>query len=270
MAANDIVLLDSLITKARDRLASAIDDSELFELFSFEQVLKSYEPTVDELESGWTDGGNDGGIDGFFIYVDQRAATPDASDYALRRNPSLDVHIISARRAASFEQQPVDSLISSLSEVFDLRLEIEQLSYPYNEWVLQQRSLLKDVFVSLADRQPILNITISYCSRGDLNQLAPNIQARALVLERTIKQLFSNANISVLFMGAAELLTLSRKTYDFTIRLPFTENPISREGKSFITLCKLRDYFKAISDDLGALRLIYLNRMCAISLETFR
>jgi hypothetical protein len=57
MAKNDVVLLDSLIEKARAQFAVS-DDSELFELFSFDQLLKQHEPSIDEIESGWSDGGN--------------------------------------------------------------------------------------------------------------------------------------------------------------------------------------------------------------------
>ena len=107
MAKNDIVLLDSLVEKSRARLPIK-DDSELFELFSFDQILKIYEPSIEELESGWTDGGNDGGIDGFFIYVDGRVATPNISNSALRKNPVIELHIISCKRTPRFEQQPID------------------------------------------------------------------------------------------------------------------------------------------------------------------
>lgn len=152
MAKNDVVLLDSLVDKARTRLGTKLDASELFKLFVFDQLLKPFEPSGEELESGWTDGGNDGGIDGFFVYVDQRNAVPNAEEFALRKNPSLDLYVITVRRTTKFEQQPIDSLISSLGELLDLRLGEDELSYPYNPWVLEQRSLFKSVFVSLADR----------------------------------------------------------------------------------------------------------------------
>jgi hypothetical protein len=205
MATNDIVLLDSLVGKAAARFSNPQDESELFELFAFEQVLKTYEPSFDELEGGWTDGGNDGGIDGFFIYVDQRPGTPDAADYALKRRPVIDVFVITCRRSATFEQQPIDSLISSLSELLDLRHEDGALSYPFNDAVLQQRKLFRDIFIGLADRDPSLILNVLYCSRGDTTKVAPNIVARANVLAGALKELFSEAKIETSFMGAAEL-----------------------------------------------------------------
>ncbi len=101
------MLLDSLVEKARTQIGDDRDVSELFELFTFDQLLKDYDPTFEELESGWTDGGNDGGLDGFFIYVDGRVVTPDVSDYALKKFPEIDVHIFTVKHAATFEQQPL-------------------------------------------------------------------------------------------------------------------------------------------------------------------
>jgi len=113
MAKNDVVLLDSLIDKSRSQFAVS-DDSELFELYGFNQLLKQHEPSFEDLETGWTDGGNDGGIDGFYICVDDRIATQSAREYALRKNPSISIYLMAARRSPKFEQQPIDSLISSL------------------------------------------------------------------------------------------------------------------------------------------------------------
>jgi len=253
MAKNDVVLLDSLIEKARAQF-SVSDDSELFELFCFNQLLKQHEPSFDELETGWTDGGNDGGIDGFFVYVDDRIATQNVSEYALRKNPAIDIYIITARRSSKFEQQPIDSLISSLSEVLDLTLNDDELSYPYNEDVTTQRSHFRSVFISLADRQPIVRIRIIYASRSDVSEPAPNIRARAEVLTKVLRELFSNAEINVDFCGAGELLALCRKGLDFQIRLPLAEAPIARVGNRFVILCKLTDYFKAVRDEAGTLK----------------
>ena len=56
------------------------------------------------------------------------------------------------------------------------------------------------------------------------------------------------------FAGAAELLAMARKGFDFRIRLPITETAITREGKNFIVLVTLRNYYQAITDETGALK----------------
>ena len=261
MARNDIVLLDSLVEKSISQLGEEKDASEIFELFSFDQLLKDYDPSFEELESGWTDGGNDGGIDGFFVFVDSRIATPEAHSYALRKFPEIDVHIFSVRRSAKFEQQPLDSLISSLAELFDLGIEEKRLKYPYNESVVEQRKLFSSLYISLADRQPILRIYVHYCSRGASSQVAPNLKSRADTLRSTLADLFSDVQVIVSFVGASELLGLARKQKDFTLRLPFIESYISREGKNYILLCTLTSYYRFVTDDQRSLRRITLGRL---------
>lgn len=77
MARNDVVLLDSIIEKTRASFRTELDDSEVFELFCFDQLLKDYDFSYEELESGWTDGPDDGGVDGFFSIIDGKLATQD-------------------------------------------------------------------------------------------------------------------------------------------------------------------------------------------------
>ncbi len=254
MAKNDLVLVDSLVTKAKAQLAIASDDSELFELFCFDQVLKDFDPSPDELESGWTDGGNDGGIDGFFIHVDGRVATPETKEYAARKGPSICLHILTVKRTPAFEQQPVDSLISSLGELLDLGVADRQLKYPYNEAILTQRDLFSSLYISLAERQPLLSVYIHYCSRGDSTKVSEQVSSRAQILTELVKGLFSQANVTFLFTGASELLAMARRQKDFSLRLPFLETYISREGKNYILLCSLSAYFRFITDADGVLR----------------
>ena len=69
MAKNDTLLLDGIIDdRIENKLPSSRRD-EAFEYLAFEQILKDYDLSSDEIESGSVDGRNDGGIDGFFILV---------------------------------------------------------------------------------------------------------------------------------------------------------------------------------------------------------
>ncbi len=178
MGTNDVVLLDSLVDKARARFGAS-DSSEIFELFCFEQLLKDSEPSYEELEAGWTDGPEDGGVDGFYVFVDGRLATDDAIEYAARRDPQLRVVIFTVRRSDSFQQEPLNALAASVGELFDLRKSESDLTYPFAEAVLLQRDLFHKAFVALADKRPRLTIQVYYCSRGDSRTLAGNLTTRA-------------------------------------------------------------------------------------------
>lgn len=254
MAKNDLVLLDSLVSKASSQFTTAKDSAEVLELFAFDQVLKDFDPSCDDLEAGWTDGSHDGGIDGFFVHIDGRIATPDSPKYAALKSPTIELSIFTVKSADTFTQQPVDSLITSLGELLDLGKSESELSYPYNEEVISQRKLFSQIYIELADRQPNLTIRICYCSRGDSNKVASPIRGRAGALKSLLKELFSNADVAIDFIGASELLEMARCQKDFSLRLPFVESYLSREGKNYILLSTLSSYYRFISDSDGNLR----------------
>jgi hypothetical protein len=254
MAQNDIVLLDSLVSRAKNRFGGQADDSELFELFCFEQVLKDLDPTYEELESGWTDGPEDGGIDGFFVYIDGRPASPLTIRQPSRINPDISVVFFSVKRTAAFQQDPINAIALSLVELLDLRKANDALAYPFNDAVINQRSIFHDAFVSLADKRPRINIVINYCSRGDTATLADNLTTRAAQLKDSLTALFSNASVDVHFQGAVELLNLARRQATYSLRLKFVENYISREGRNYVVLASLPEYCSFISDENGKLR----------------
>jgi hypothetical protein len=69
MAKNDVLLLDGIIDdRVNARLPSEKRD-EAFEYLSFEQATKDYDLSSEEILTGAIDGRGDGGIDGFFIFV---------------------------------------------------------------------------------------------------------------------------------------------------------------------------------------------------------
>ena len=70
MPTNDVILLDSLRQKNKPLYGTRDDESEYFELFSIDNVLKNFDLSLDELEDGWVDDSDDGGIDGFYVFVD--------------------------------------------------------------------------------------------------------------------------------------------------------------------------------------------------------
>jgi hypothetical protein len=254
LATNDVVLLDSLLQRIGSRYSTEASSSERFELFCFDQMLKQFDPTYDELSIGWVDGGNDGGIDGFFVYIDGRPCTGNSAAIASKLRPQIHIKIVSSRSSPRFEQQPLDSLHSSLSELLDLTKTPAELMYPYNSDVLRQRERFSTAYLELVEREPILTVTIDYCSRGDASQIAPNLRSRADALEELVRRLFGRVDIRCAFFGATELLHIARKQPDYSLRLPFTESYISREGKNFVVLSRLSDYFDFISDDSGQLR----------------
>ena len=63
MKSNDLIILDSIINQKKQEVAEDLSESDFFEVFTSDQILKNYELSYEELKDGKIGGGNDGGID---------------------------------------------------------------------------------------------------------------------------------------------------------------------------------------------------------------
>lgn len=253
MATNDVVLLDGIIDqRVNDRLPSAKRD-EVFEYFAFEQLLKNYDLSRDDLANGWVDGENDGGLDGFYTLVNGRVITDmDSLDW-LRQNAHIDVFLIIVKHHATFKQAPLDTAYASLAELFNLALEKTEFKGTYSSPVLAARSWFQGIYRYLAPDSPSLRFHIIYASRGDCVELGESVLARAEQIQALFGNLFSASTVEFQFAGAAELIALYRKKKEFSFALPFRE-ALSPSRDGYVLIVRLGDYFRFVIGDDGLLR----------------
>jgi hypothetical protein len=253
MAKNDVVLVDSIVQeRVKDGFPSKQLD-EVFEYFAFEQLLKDFDLSRDEIDTGWVDGRDDGGIDGFFIFVNGYMLQDLATFPWPKRNAEIEVQIITCKHHETFQQAPLNSLLASLPELLDLSKEDDYLKERYSADILQARTLLVAAYRHLSVARPSLNFRFSYASRGDSTQVAQNIQTRAEQIIGVAASLFSQCSASFEFVGAAELVALYRRTRSFSLDLRVIEC-ITTEPGSYVGIVRLDDYFRFITDETGNLR----------------
>jgi hypothetical protein len=252
MPSNDLLLLDSILQKNKGQYGTRADEGEYFELFSMDSVLKNYELSLEELQDGWVDGGDDGGIDGFYVFIDGIYLSEDFNLKYARSDPHFEVHVLTVKHADTFKQAPLTSLISSLPDLFQLALDIP--TNDFNEEILARRQRFKTAYIALADKRPSISIIVHYCTRGDLSGVHPTVLQKTDQLQKTLADLFGRSTAIVNLLGSAELLALAQRTRTYSLRIPFTETFISRDGSNFIILCRLRDYLTFITDEEDELR----------------
>lgn len=114
MTDNNIILLDKILERRRSETASSLSDSDYFEVFSFEQILKNYDLSYDELLVGGIGGGDDGGIDGFFTFINGDILREDTSTQNSKRNSNVDIYLIQAKRSASFSESAFNNVIPTV------------------------------------------------------------------------------------------------------------------------------------------------------------
>ena len=171
MAKNDKILIDGIIDERRDLKIPSDKQDEVFEFFVFEQLLKDYDLSREELEFGNVDGQNDGGIDGFYIFINGHLLIDPEKFNWPKSGSSLEVWIITCKHHDTFKQAPLDSLIASISELFDFTLDDDGLKGDYSEELLLQRNFLKQAYRKVSPRLREFKVNYYYASRGTTTEL---------------------------------------------------------------------------------------------------
>lgn len=256
MAENDIVLLNGIISEEMKRTGK--DCGKVFEKFSIEQILKDYDISQEELESGIIDGRDDGGIDGFYFMINGHLIDEYIQEeYLPKSNAELKLYIITCKHEDTFRQAVINSLIATFQEIFNFRLDESDIIDTYNEDLLGKRKIFRYFYEKIAYSLERFEIEIIYTGRGDSQKVGENILSRANQVKKIFQKLFSDCNVNFRFVGSKELLEYYRKRPNLSSELKFIEM-ISQE-KSYLLICNLKDYYNFVTDEDGKLKKYFLD-----------
>ncbi|WP_438864051.1 AIPR family protein [Neptunicella sp.] len=251
MARNDAFLLDGIIDERVENQVPSCRRDEAFEYLAFEQWLKPYDLSKEEILFGSVDGRDDGGIDGFYIFINGHLLM-DLEGFAWPRSGSLlEIRIITCKHHETFKQAPLDNLAASLSELFDFSTKTNELKGNYSNDVVNCRENLKFAYRKLSPRLSSFNISYAYASRGNTQDIGDAVVARAKQISSITKDFFGNCEAQFEFVGASELIALHRMIPNFSLELKFSE--VLSSGERYVLLANLNDYYQFISDN-GKLR----------------
>ncbi|MFB6462780.1 AIPR family protein [Bradyrhizobium tunisiense] len=252
MAKNDSILIDGIIAQRLADKKPSNDVGEVFEYFCFEQILKQYDLSDEELEAGWVDGQYDGGIDGFFIFVNGHLVSDTTAAWP-RSNAQVDVVVISCKHHDTFKEQTLNNMLATIQELFDLSIGATNFKGKYSAELLKSRSLLARTYEKLAITNPKITLNFVYGSRGDTGNIGESVSARAEQMRHLAASFFSDTVATFTFMGSTELIERYRQVKQFTLELPFQDHLAGPAG-GYILIAKLIDYYNFICDAQGNLR----------------
>jgi hypothetical protein len=244
---NDRIILDQVLEQTRQGVAPASTPSHYFEVFTVEQILKDYDLSYDEVESGNVGGGGDGGIDSFYSFVNGELIQEDSDFSEIKKNITIELYMSQSKTATGFSEAALDKFISATDDLFNLSKPTSDFKAVYNEGLLEAVERFRSVYQYLASRFPQLHMHYFYATRGD--EVHPNVRRKVDKLENVVKKHFSAVQFTFEFLGASELLRLARRTPTTSYLLNLSENPISSTGAvAFACLVSLKDFFKFITD----------------------
>ncbi len=242
-------------------LAPRMDDGQFFELFCAVELLKPYDLDLDEIQSGVLGGGGDGGIDGFFVFVDGEPLDAVEAHQRRSRDCEVEVVIFQAKATASFSGAAVDKLVSTVSTIFDFSRETTGLRKLYSEELLEKVERFRNFFAGSIARIARVAVRYYYFSTGDYVHDA--LAAQADTLRATSERLFPDAQVTVEFAGAQQLLQMARTSRPEWLELPVREGPLVAGDSGYVALIGLSEYARFITDERG-------NRRRALFMENVR
>jgi hypothetical protein len=255
---NDVVTLDAVLAGRQGPLASGPADSA-FELFAFEQILKSNDLTDEELFDGQVGGGNDGGLDGLFTFLDGNLLRVDSETFdpafqpaSVKRGAELTLFAVQAKTTNSFGETAYEKAQATFEILLDLERTEAELRALFSEAVVERAQVFRQAFTVLASRHPRVLLKFAYATKGDTGTVDPKVLTRASELRDRLGSLIYGSVAETPLVGARELLDLNARQRPHALQLRYQDNLTS--GNSHVAIVTLDDYFAFITDENQALR----------------
>ena len=254
MKTNAQIILDRILDKSRQSRDPDSTASQFFEFFTADQILKDYDLSDAELASGRIGGGQDGGIDGIYLFVNGTLVHKGTDCKNMGNDITIDLVIIQCKTGPGFQETPIERFITITDNILDLDKSITSFHGVYHDQLINAATRFQSMYNKLTHQFPRLNLRYYYACKG--NDPNENIRRKVEQLKDVVTRHFPYAVFEFHYLGASELLALTQKSPRRTYTLDLAENPISsaRGQGGFVCLVRLVDFFHFISDDRGMLQ----------------
>ncbi|SER21371.1 MULTISPECIES: AIPR family protein [Pseudomonas] len=254
---NDQIILEQILKDKKSELGIAIKNSEFFELYSASEILKDYDVTYDDIEYGIVGNGGDGGIDSIFTFVNGELQKEDTQLNTQVRKNYIELVIVQSKTSPTFKEDAIIKFRETIQDLFDLDNHLNDFKKRYNSLLLEKVSIFRNAYSKLAKTFPTVLIKFFYVTQGVEAEIHQNVLDKSDKLRGDIHKLFSGSGFEFSFIGAANLLEMSRNIPASSRTLEISEQPISTSAGSYICLASLTKYYEFISDNGALARSIF-------------
>lgn len=257
----DQVVVNALLQHFGESEYPGEDPDEIFELFSATQTLKPKELSSEELAAGITDGDKDGGIDGFYVFlngavlsIDDPVLVPGGlAARMLGARPLLEVFLVQSKNSESWEEATWEHLLASLPALLDVGADDASLEALYRPSVVERTGIFRRAVIALAPMFPQVSFRALYVTRAPLRHVTPTVEDRRGKVERLIASLLTTgASVRAEHVGVERLYELAGTDYNRPAVLRFQS--LIRETNSYLGVVRLADYLAFIRNEHGELR----------------
>ncbi len=249
-------ILYELFTQEYQDNPAYTKESEFFERFAAEQIMKPHDLSDEEIDSGVLGGGNDGGCDAIYTLLDGDLMTEDVvNDISASKEATIELVIIQAKRETSFSEDAIMKWKTVSENLLEIGVDDSVFASRYNEDLRSSFSLFRNLYVKLLRKVPKLSIRFVYATFAC--ECHQNVMAQADELKTRLHKMFPSPKtvVSVEFWGADELLSAAQTQPEQKIQISLAEQPINvGDHHDYIALVNLGKYYRFVADDQGVLR----------------
>lgn len=247
MSSSKLTIIKEVLTQKKAEIAADMTEDEFFNLFSSEQILKDFELSYDELKDGIVEGGNDGGIDAIYTFINGELLEEDTDYTGLKKEIVIDLVIIQSKNTGGFSEEPLNKFIASAQDLLNLSNDLNSLKATYKKELRKKVELFRNAYLRLASKFPKLNISYYYSALA--TELHPNVERKVEQLQTVINAQISDCNHNFKFIGVEDLLSLARKQPVRVKALNIDGTPINTKDGGYIALVSLTNYYDFITDN---------------------
>jgi len=252
---NDQIILDQIIREKCAESGDELSISDYFEIYTASEILKDYDLTYDDILYGIVGKGGDGGIDSIFTFLNGELIKEDTEINANQKKNHIELIVVQSKTSPSFTENAIVKFRESAQDLFNLANNPDDYVGRYNVDLIDKSKLFRNTYSKLATSFPKLEIKYYYATQG--NEVHPNVEGKVPKLRDDISAMFGGAEFSFEFIGASELLALTRNVPSTSRVLHVSESPIGTDAGSYLCLVTLSKYFEFISDDGSLARSIF-------------
>ena len=252
MLSNEQVLVKTVLRQEKADRAPDMNDDDYFGRFASQLIMRKYDLNDTEVEQGITDGGNDGGCDGIYLFVNDDLIQLDSTGFEkYKKSAEISLHFIQTKNTTGFSENAIMKWKTFSNNLLSLEADYSEYSQRYNSLVLGKMEMFRDVYMKLIRKAPKLSISFHYATLA--TEIHPNLQAQAEELKNIVKKHFPSATVVVDFITAGRLMELYN-SHEETERLMVCKDIMNASTEQeYVALVSLPDYYRFITDEQGNL-----------------
>lgn len=230
-----------------DRMPAAKDE-DAFEVFTVEQILKDADLSDEEIQKGNFGGGGDGGIDGFYFFINgvlmqDKMSAPEAAFNA-------ELYLIQSTRSSGFVEDKVQKMESFCRQIFDWK----DLSSRKNlrQSAKEAIDLFRTHLESILTHPHTFTVKLCYASTS-VHKPSANLLARVEDIKEYIRSKVTKSVVEFFPFGSSALLESYRSSPSQTLTLEKVES-FQTDDESTVCLTRLDKFLDFLTDDAGHMR----------------